>query len=449
MDEEKHIDGQIPLHRRIAEDLSRLVTGGSLKPGGKLPSEREIAQRFRSSRATVRTALQHLEQAGLITRRDRRSAVVAIRRDITPQLRVSCSSAKLMNALAKLSDTQVLPPRCQLQQLDLQQPGAISQFTMQPAIAGDMLVCEFEHINCFRTDGERGKFPSWLLAENLLNESIQQFCGSNEKYLVVPLTMSPMVVYFSKSAFAQIGMQGPDNTASWPDWLDVMTRLSGQGRYGFQFRPGLAHMAALMSNGSAGLYRSDGSLAANSSAQFDEKIRLIHSLLHVRKVSPILARADQINLFAAKRCAMALDGAEMFWQYRDKLGDDLGITTLPGGFGAGGILNGLVVIVPTEREELQPVQDFLRGVTSLNAQRMLGQYGMGLSVRNELANRDALMAMGLSDDRAAVFADGLKHAGIPNTPFLPEHKQAVDAIFLEMWLGLDDLDNIMARLKAI
>ena len=75
MDEQIQTEGvQAPLHRRIAESLSNQVSGGALKPGEKLASERQIARQFQASRATVRTALQNMEQAGLITRRERRSA---------------------------------------------------------------------------------------------------------------------------------------------------------------------------------------------------------------------------------------------------------------------------------------------------------------------------------------------------------------------------------------
>ena len=86
---------QAPLHRRIAESLSHMVSSGKLRPGDKLPSERQIARQFRASRATVRTALSHLEQSGLINRRERRSAIVSIRRDVTPYLRIACSHPPL------------------------------------------------------------------------------------------------------------------------------------------------------------------------------------------------------------------------------------------------------------------------------------------------------------------------------------------------------------------
>jgi GntR family transcriptional regulator, transcriptional repressor for pyruvate dehydrogenase complex len=53
----------------LAESLRSQIEDGSLEPGAKLPSEREIAERYRLSRNTVREALRELEAVGLVHRR--------------------------------------------------------------------------------------------------------------------------------------------------------------------------------------------------------------------------------------------------------------------------------------------------------------------------------------------------------------------------------------------
>lgn len=136
---------KVALHRLIAENLSNQVSTGKLKPGQKLPSERQIARQYQASRATVRTALQHLEQEGLITRRERRSAVVAIRRNITPYVRIACSHPRLVHLLGRLGEMQLLPPRCQVQLFDLQQSGAFGQLVSRPASGADVLICDLEY----------------------------------------------------------------------------------------------------------------------------------------------------------------------------------------------------------------------------------------------------------------------------------------------------------------
>ncbi|OPY65855.1 MAG: HTH-type transcriptional regulator LutR [Syntrophorhabdus sp. PtaU1.Bin050] len=50
----------------IAEHIKNLVYSGHLKPGDKLPSERELAQLFKTGRMLIRESLRTLEQSGFI-----------------------------------------------------------------------------------------------------------------------------------------------------------------------------------------------------------------------------------------------------------------------------------------------------------------------------------------------------------------------------------------------
>jgi len=50
----------------IARQLRESIYSGNLKPGDKLPTERELAQIFNTSRVSVRSALLNLEHSGLL-----------------------------------------------------------------------------------------------------------------------------------------------------------------------------------------------------------------------------------------------------------------------------------------------------------------------------------------------------------------------------------------------
>ncbi|NSW83579.1 MAG: FadR family transcriptional regulator [Syntrophothermus sp.] len=53
---------------KIAEDIKGIILEGRLKPGDKLPTERELAEQFNVGRTTIREALKALAAMGLITR---------------------------------------------------------------------------------------------------------------------------------------------------------------------------------------------------------------------------------------------------------------------------------------------------------------------------------------------------------------------------------------------
>lgn len=72
----------------IRESLAAQIDGGLLLPGGKLPSERELADLFFTTRITLKDALLALEAEGRIYREDRRGWFVAPPRLIyNPQYR--------------------------------------------------------------------------------------------------------------------------------------------------------------------------------------------------------------------------------------------------------------------------------------------------------------------------------------------------------------------------
>jgi len=50
----------------IVKQVRETIYSGKLKPGDKLPTERDLAKMFNASRATVRSAVLNLEQSGLL-----------------------------------------------------------------------------------------------------------------------------------------------------------------------------------------------------------------------------------------------------------------------------------------------------------------------------------------------------------------------------------------------
>lgn len=69
----------MPKYQRIAAALRRDLDRAAHTPGGRLPSERSLAARYQVNRQTIRAALQHLREDGLVVtgRRGTRPAVPA------------------------------------------------------------------------------------------------------------------------------------------------------------------------------------------------------------------------------------------------------------------------------------------------------------------------------------------------------------------------------------
>lgn len=72
-------DGSGPLYRQLAEALARVIEGGELPAGMRLPAERSLADALPAARGTVVAALRVLTETGLVERRQGSGTTVADR----------------------------------------------------------------------------------------------------------------------------------------------------------------------------------------------------------------------------------------------------------------------------------------------------------------------------------------------------------------------------------
>ncbi|WP_292240799.1 GntR family transcriptional regulator [Mesorhizobium sp.] len=61
--------GNVPIYVSVQKDLLKLIHDGEVEPGGRFPSERELSVMFGASRMTMRKAVDHLVQSGVLERR--------------------------------------------------------------------------------------------------------------------------------------------------------------------------------------------------------------------------------------------------------------------------------------------------------------------------------------------------------------------------------------------
>ncbi|HEU4382576.1 MAG TPA: FadR/GntR family transcriptional regulator [Anaeromyxobacteraceae bacterium] len=85
----------------VARQIQRLVADGALKPGDRLPPERELAERFGVSRGSVRDAIRTLEIAGLVAVRQGEGNVVA---DVSPESLASPLASVLVRKREVIAD---------------------------------------------------------------------------------------------------------------------------------------------------------------------------------------------------------------------------------------------------------------------------------------------------------------------------------------------------------
>lgn len=71
----------MPLYKKIQEDIKRLIAIGKLREGDRVPSEKELSERYRVSQMTSKNALIGLMEEGLLVRIQGKGTFVMSRRE--------------------------------------------------------------------------------------------------------------------------------------------------------------------------------------------------------------------------------------------------------------------------------------------------------------------------------------------------------------------------------
>jgi len=98
----------VALYQQISEDLLQKISSGALPVGTLLPTEMALVERYRTSRNTVRMALQQLQARGLISRRRNRGTMVEALPGGAATFTQSLSSLEGLVTLASTAQRQIL-----------------------------------------------------------------------------------------------------------------------------------------------------------------------------------------------------------------------------------------------------------------------------------------------------------------------------------------------------
>ncbi len=93
---------EIPIYRQIVRQIADAIAGGRLKPGGQLPSHRDLASQLVVAPLTVKKAYDELEREGLIETQRGRGTFVRER----PPATVSSESRERLREAARRLLTQ-------------------------------------------------------------------------------------------------------------------------------------------------------------------------------------------------------------------------------------------------------------------------------------------------------------------------------------------------------
>ena len=98
-----------PAYRQLIEGITSLIRDGLLSPGDRLPSERELADRYGLARGTVKKAYEKLADSGVLDVTQGRGTFVSYRQDVISEGRKEQALACIRTLLAELEKLKFSP----------------------------------------------------------------------------------------------------------------------------------------------------------------------------------------------------------------------------------------------------------------------------------------------------------------------------------------------------
>ena len=92
-----------PVYRQLVEEITRRVMSGELKPGDKMPPERELAASLNVARGTVKRAYEKLAENHILDIGHGRGTFVSTRQNVVPASRKERAVELLRTAVADLT----------------------------------------------------------------------------------------------------------------------------------------------------------------------------------------------------------------------------------------------------------------------------------------------------------------------------------------------------------
>jgi multiple sugar transport system substrate-binding protein len=164
------------------------------------------------------------------------------------------------------------------------------------------------------------KDPEFSLDEYFPN--VVDITRRGEAVYAIPVGFTPMVLYYNKDLFDAAGVEYPDGTWTYAEFLDAARRLTTEDVYGFEFTNWMAMWILFLWNNGGDVLSADGTRAVGAfdSPECIEAVQFLHDMVNVHKAAPTKSQtaAMGVNLFASGRAAMKIVG---HWELIDYVKD--------------------------------------------------------------------------------------------------------------------------------
>lgn len=323
-------------YAKLLADLKLQMMSGELAEGSFLPSENQLAGEYGLSRPTVRKAIAELAEERFIQTIPGKGSVVLG----TEHLEVKATVLHLywISPSNEYSMIRRLVERfneehrhIQVRLIDFSDyslPPSLNDLEdRQPAARPDLISLN----NRLLLELQSGEMAALLHpledAADTVRKSVYDFLWApamqNGQTYAMPLSFSPVMLFYNKSMFDRAGLEYPDSSWRWDDLRRAAIRLTdgdsdGTMRYGFGFSPSYYRWPLFFLQEGGKFAESGRAFPASSGS--NAGVGFILDLIYRERVTPLLYRSSELSeqFFHLGKVGMIMSTYYLQETHRDK-----------------------------------------------------------------------------------------------------------------------------------
>lgn len=266
----------------------------------------------------------------------------------------------------------------------------------------------------------------------------------------LPISWTPLILYYNKDIFDEAGVSYPDTTWDWDDFLSACKRctkdIDGDGvadQFGYLLSTGWTFTFNWIWQNGGDILSPDGKRCVMDSKEATDALQFLADLRWKHNVSPTPEQIAQRDLFTTGRIAMIISGRWVVPRYRTITDFRWGISHLPKGKIRATPIFTTAYVMSNKSKNIKDIWELAKFLSGNEGSRFIAELGLGVPSVKSVAFSPHFLDPEQSPENSEIYLDAISYARLgPRTIHWQEIGNIMETHLDELWFGKKNAKEI-------
>jgi multiple sugar transport system substrate-binding protein len=267
----------------------------------------------------------------------------------------------------------------------------------------------------------------------------------------LPISWTPLVLYYNKDIFDKAGMPYPDSTWDWGDFLSACRKCTkdtdGDGvidQFGYLLSTGWTFTFNWIWQNGGNILSPDGKRCVIDSKEAVDALQFLADLRWKYSVSPTPEQIAQRDLFTTGKIAMIVSGRWVVPRYRTIKDFRWGISHLPKGKVRATPIFTTAYVMSNKSVRQRDVWELAKFLSGKEGSGFIAELGLGVPSVKSVAHSPHFLNREKLPENSEIYLDALSYARLgTRTIYWQEIGNIMDTHLDELWFGKKDAKGVV------